>query len=209
MDTRQACPVRWLDRWGARREIDETRRVMSAGSRGPKDLMSRRGNHDNHRLADLGDKGLRRALGEDDPVYGLNVIIVVRSVQGQMLIRQRPQMGVWHRRRMPMVWIPAVQVGERRLSEAQQQRTSGRDRRQCPQDALHCIVEAIKASISQAEWLSKSAPGRAKHHAASATGELRGSVPWCGRYGSSVFVHWASYFVTLNGKFIIMPITVP
>ena len=76
MDTRRACPVRWLDRWGARREVDETGRVVSAGSRGPKDLMSRRRNRDKHRLTDLGDKGLRRALGEDDPVYGLNVIIV-------------------------------------------------------------------------------------------------------------------------------------
>ncbi len=136
MDTRQACPVRWLDRWGARREIDETRWVMSAGSRGPKDLVSRRGNHDNHRLADLGDKGLRIALCEDDPVYGLNVIIVVRSVQGQMLIRQQPQMGVRHRRRMPMVWITAMHVGERRLSEAEEQRTGDRKCRQSSQDSL-------------------------------------------------------------------------
>ena len=90
MDTHQACPVRWLDRWSARREIDETGRVMSTGSRGPRDFMSRRGNHDNHRLTDLCDKGLRRVLGEDDPVYRLNIIIVVRSVQGQMLIRQQP-----------------------------------------------------------------------------------------------------------------------
>jgi hypothetical protein len=136
MDTRQVCPVRWLDRWGARREIDETGRVVSARSRGPKNLMSRRRNHDNHRLTDLGGKGLRRALGEEYPVYGLNVIIVVRSVQCQMLIRQQPQMGVRHRRRMPMVWITAMHVGERRLSEAEEQRTRGRKCRQPSQDSL-------------------------------------------------------------------------
>jgi hypothetical protein len=53
--------------------------------------MSRRGNHDDHRLTDLGDKWLRGVLRENDPIYRLNVIIV-RSVQGQMLIGQQPQM---------------------------------------------------------------------------------------------------------------------
>lgn len=64
---------------------------MSAWSWRPKDLMSRRGNHDDHRLTDLGDKWLRGVLRENDPIYRLNVIIV-RSVQGQMLIGQQPQM---------------------------------------------------------------------------------------------------------------------
>jgi hypothetical protein len=43
-------------------------------------------------------------------------------VQCQMLIRQQPQMGVRHRRRMPMVWITAMHVGKWRLCEAQQER---------------------------------------------------------------------------------------
>ena len=59
---------------------------MSARSRGPRQLVARRGNRDDHRLALLGDKRLNGVLSEEDPVYGLNVIIIVRSMLRPMLI---------------------------------------------------------------------------------------------------------------------------
>jgi hypothetical protein len=73
---------------------------------------------------------LRGVLGADDPVYKLNVIIIVRPMQRQMLTGQQPQMRMRHRRRMPVICIAAMHVGERRLSEAQKQRKGGRDCRQ-------------------------------------------------------------------------------
>jgi hypothetical protein len=74
-------------------------------------------------------------LGEEDPVYRLNVIIIVRFMQRQMLIAQQPQMGVRHRRRVPVVRIAAMQVGKRRLCEAQKQRDGSRGCRQSSQDS--------------------------------------------------------------------------
>lgn len=53
---------------------------MSARSRGPQQLIARRGNRHDNRLALLGDEGLHGVLSEEDPVYKLNVIIVVRSM---------------------------------------------------------------------------------------------------------------------------------
>ena len=109
---------------------------MSARSRGPQQLMARRGNRHDHRLALHGDERLPGVLSEENPVYWLNVIILVRSVQGQVLIGQQPQMGVRHRRRMAMVWIAAMHVGERSLSEAEEQHKGSRDCRRSSQDSL-------------------------------------------------------------------------
>lgn len=53
---------------------------MSARSRGPQQLIARRGNRDDHRLALLGDESLRGVLSEEGPVYKLNVIVIVRSM---------------------------------------------------------------------------------------------------------------------------------
>jgi len=53
---------------------------MSTRSRGPQQLIARRGNRDDHRLALPGDKRLHGVLSEEDPVYRLNVVIVVGSV---------------------------------------------------------------------------------------------------------------------------------
>lgn len=125
---------------------------MSARRRGPQKLISHRGSQDHHRLTDVGDERLCGALSEDDPIYGLNVIIIVRSMQRQMLIGQQPQMGVRHRRRMPVVRIAAMHVGERRLSEAQKQRKGGRDCRQSFQDSLQCTFPA-------SGWSTRSSPG--------------------------------------------------
>lgn len=103
---------------------------MRARRRDPQPFMSHSRGQDHHRLTDLRDKRLLRAVCEDDPINGLNIIIVVRTVQRQSLIGQQPEMGVRHRRRMPMFWIAAMDVSKRRLSEAQQQRNSRRDYRQ-------------------------------------------------------------------------------
>jgi len=91
---------------------------MRARRWGAQKLISRRGSQHHDRLADLGDEELSGVRSEDDPVYGLNVIIVVRSMQRQMLIGQQPQMGVRHRRCMSVIWIAAMNVGERSLGEA-------------------------------------------------------------------------------------------
>lgn len=109
---------------------------MRTRRRSPQEIMMRRGSQDGHRLADLGDKWLHGVLGEYNPIDGLNIIIVTWSMQRQMLIGQQPQMGMRHGRSMPVVWITTVHVGERRLSEAQEQRKSGRDCRRSPQDSL-------------------------------------------------------------------------
>lgn len=140
MDTSQACPERWLDGGSAGRELDYARRIMSARSRGPQQLIAGRRNRHDHRLALLGDERLPGVLSEEDPIYRLNVIIVLRSVQGQMLIRQQPRMGVRHRCRMAMVWIAPMHVGERRLSEAEEQRKASRDCRRSPQDSFQCML---------------------------------------------------------------------
>ena len=120
---------------------------MSARRRGPQKLISHRGSQDHHRLTDVGDERLCGALSEDDPIYGLNVIIIVRSMQRQMLIGQQPQMGVRHRRRMPVVWVAAMHVGERRLSEAQKQRDGSRDCRQSPQDSFSVCAPTLLGQL--------------------------------------------------------------
>lgn len=59
---------------------------MSARRRGPQQLIARRGNRHDHRLALLGDQRLPGVLSEEDPIYRLSVIIIVRSMQRPMLI---------------------------------------------------------------------------------------------------------------------------
>ncbi len=80
----------------------------------------------NRRLTDLRDERLYRVLCEDDPVHWLDVIIVIRSMHRQVLVGQQPQMRVRHCRRVPVVCIAAMHVGERGLSEAEKQRSGGR-----------------------------------------------------------------------------------
>lgn len=53
---------------------------MSARRRGPQQLIARRGNRHDHRLALLGDQRLPGVLSEEDPIYRLGVIIIVRSM---------------------------------------------------------------------------------------------------------------------------------
>jgi hypothetical protein len=53
---------------------------MSARRWCPQKLISRRRSRDDHRLTDLGDERLRGGLSEEDPVYGLNVVIIFRSM---------------------------------------------------------------------------------------------------------------------------------
>ena len=91
---------------------------MSARRRDPQRLISRRGRQGYRRLTDLGDERLTGVLSEDHPIHAQNVILIVRSMQRQMRIGPQPQMGVRHPRRMPVVCIPAMHVGERRLREA-------------------------------------------------------------------------------------------
>ena len=80
--------VMWLDGGSARWELDETRRVMSARRGDRQKLILHRGSPDRHRFTDLGDERVCGVLCEDDPVQRLNVIIVVRTMQRQMLIGQ-------------------------------------------------------------------------------------------------------------------------
>ncbi len=107
---------------------------------------------DHHGFADDGDERLSGVLGENHPIHRLDVIIVARSMEHQMLIRQQPLMGMRHRRRMPVVRIAAMHVGERRLSEAEEQRKGSRDCRQSIQDPFQCMC-------SNADWSTRPSSG--------------------------------------------------
>lgn len=129
---------------------------MSARCGDPQELTSRRGGQGYHRPTDLGDERLRGVLRGDDPVDGLNIIIVW-CMERQMLIGQQPQMGVRHRGSMPVVRITAMHVGQRCLSEAQKQRNGDRDCRQSLQDLYSlCLAQPIGQCLLDsrmgAEW---------------------------------------------------------
>lgn len=99
---------------------------MSARHRGLQRLMSGGRSEGDRRLTELRDEGLHGVFREEDPVYWLDVAIVIGSMHRQMLIGQHRQMGVRHGRRVPVVCIAAMHVGERGLSEAEKQRSGGR-----------------------------------------------------------------------------------
>jgi hypothetical protein len=120
---------------------------VSAGRRDRRKLISHGGSWDHCRLTYLGDEWLGGVLSEYDPVYELH-IIAVRSMQRQTLIGRPPQMGVRHRRRMPVVLITAMHVGERRLREAQKQHNGGRDCRQSLQDCFQCMLRGAQWSTT-------------------------------------------------------------
>ena len=73
------CPARWLDGGSARREIEETWRIMRARNWGAHKLIWRRGRQERERFTELGDERLSGVLSEDEPVCGLNIIVIVRS----------------------------------------------------------------------------------------------------------------------------------
>ena len=56
-------------------------------------------------------------------------------------------MGVRHRRRMQVVWIAAMRVGERRLNEAQKQRNGDRDCGRTLQDPLS--LRALRLLVNE------------------------------------------------------------
>ena len=109
---------------------------MRARRRSAQTFVSGRRSRDQYRLADFGGERLWGVLGEDDPVYGPNIVIVVRSIERQMVSEYQPRMSVRHSRRVPVFRITAMHVSKRRLREGKKQREGGRDCRRTFQDCL-------------------------------------------------------------------------
>lgn len=118
MGTLQACRLRWLYRRRARWEGKKGWWIVSLRCQCPHKLVTIDRQRNGNWLTRDGDKRLRGAAGYENPVDRLNIVIVIRRVQREMLIRQQLQVGMRHHSCVPVIRITTVHVGKRRLSEA-------------------------------------------------------------------------------------------
>jgi len=79
---------------------------------------------------------LKGVACDQNPVNQLEVVIVIRPAQRQVLIRYQSEMGMRRQLRVLVIRIATVHVGKRRLREAKEQCKRTCDGPQASQDGV-------------------------------------------------------------------------